>query len=251
MKEHYLPSGIWTHPESIDYSETQKLTLYITYYLTPPLSLLGSLCFVYAVWKGKLLSGRCMTRYHRMPRPTCVRLLLGFSIMDSIKSFGGLMFGPWSVPLGTPFVYRPAGTIQTCAASGFFFNLYAGLWIYSGCLAIYHALIIRLEWKEEYLAKRLEPFFHLFAWIYPLVVSILSLRLRCFNPVGGLPGFCWISSVPTACTRLGLNCYRGEKYLIFSLLVASGSIVLSFLVISISFFFVYRKVRMTEKKMAE
>ena len=252
MVEHYPPYNIWNAPDTIDYTETQKKTLFFIYYVSQPFSLLGSLSLIYVVWKGKLLDKhRPSGRTNRLPRPTSVRLLLGYSVMDVIESSGKLVFGPWSVPKGTPFVYKALGTIQTCEASGFFFNFYTGLWIYSGSLALYYALVIRFGWKEEYVAKRLEPFLHLLAWIYPLVISTFALSFGYFNPISGLPGFCWISDTPSECSLTGQKCYRGQHYVIFATCVASGAITLSFLVILVSFFFVYLKVRATEKKMAE
>ena len=249
--DRYPPSSIWDKPNIIDYSETQKLILYILYYVTPPLSLVGSLCIIYVVWKGRFLIRNRSNLVHHGPRPMCVRLLLGYSLMDVIASTGCLIFGPWSTPKGTPFVYAAVGTLQTCEANGFFFNTYTGLCIYSGCLALYYALTIRLEWKEEYVTKKFEPLFHIFAWTFPLLTSAVAVSLGYFNPEGGLPGFCWITDMPPDCSKVGSPCYRGPHAFLFSVIISCGSVILSFFVSLISFGLVYFKVRATEKKLAE
>jgi disulfide bond formation protein DsbB len=227
-----------------EYSQSQKRTLNALYYVTPPFSLLGSLTIAYVVVKGKLISN------HNF-KPTFVRLLLGFSLVDIVHSLGYLILGPWAVPKGTPWVYNASGTVATCDAKAFFLHMSQGLWIYSTSLAIYHALKVRFEYRDAYITHRIEPWFHALAWFIPIFTGILLIPFGLMNPIASVPGYCTMSELPTGCDLTDdYDCERGENWFAAGIVLSVALSGICLLIISVSFVLIYLKVRGTEKRMA-
>ena len=228
-----------------EYTASEVWTLNLLYYVTPPLSLMGSVVIVYVVKHGRLVAN------HRF-KPSFVRLLTGFSMVDIVHSIGYLALGPWAVPEGTPWVHEARGNLHTCNAKGFFLHMMQGLWIYSAGLAVYHALKVRFECKDACTTKYVEPAIHVFAWMTPVCTGIILIPLGLINPVASIPGYCWISELPTGCdVNDQVECVRGEGWF-WAAVALSGALSGACLVaIAISVVLIYWRVRTTEARIAQ
>ena len=136
------------------YSTQEKRILESLYYVTPPLSLLGSALLLYA-----LVAGQRAVLRNRVS-PTYVQLLGGFAVMDVMQSVVWLVLGPWAMPQGTPYGVSARGSQALCNVKGFFFSLtLLGLPTYSTCLAIFYVLTVKYEVKDERMVKYYQPIF--------------------------------------------------------------------------------------------
>ena len=226
------------------YTATQVRVLSWIYYVTPPISMLGSTTILYAIYYGRLVARNAFKK-------TFLRLTVGFCVLDLIQSAGILAFGPWAMPVGTPYVMNASGNIATCNLNGFFTHLAWGLWIYSACLACYHTMTVRFQWQDDFLERFIEPIFHGLAWLFPLTTGTTFMLLGLMNPIPGVPGSCAFSNLPAHCQvapyGMDVECYRGENSWQASLAV--GCVMMfCMLVIPISFILLYRRVREIEKK---
>ena len=228
------------------YSEVQLRTMAYVYYVTPPIALAASSLLIYAVFRSD-------DRRKRMLEPSYVRLIVGYSIMVVIQSIGSLLFGPWPVPKDTPYVYHAAGNTATCDVNGFFTNLQGGLVIYFACIIVYHALVVVVleqNKNEEFISKRIEPFFHGISWLLPFGSSIHWIVMGYMNPIAGVPGFCYSADLPPDCTwNDDVDCIRGEGYWKYNVIASLIGLFL-FFVILVSLALIYWKVRKTEQRLA-
>ena len=229
----------------LSYSISEIKAFSYLYYLTPPISLVGSCLLLYAVREGRKDS----LRHLKTP---FLRLLCGFAILDVIQSAGSLAFGPWSVPKDTPYVWNASGTIATCNANGFITNLLLGLVLYSACHASYSALTIYFQWRDEFIGRFIEPFFHVIVWGTTVTSGLLMVFQGMMNPVPSNIGTCWSSDYPPDCTyKPDVECLRGagKNHTTQAFVLIGGAVVGSFIVIIISFWLIHSKVRQQEEKM--
>jgi len=110
------------------------------------------------------------------------------SISDMV---GSLMcfLSTWPIPKGE--AYLAAGTVQTCAAQGFF-NQSAALCTisYNISLAVYYLLVVVKGWKEKRVEK-VEKYMHAIPIVAGLGTGFTGLGLKLFNGAGWI---CWIAS---------------------------------------------------------
>jgi hypothetical protein len=175
------------------------------------------------------------------------RILVGMSVCDILSSLA-LFMTSWPVPEEIPMAVWNVGTKQTCAAQGFFMQLSIGTVLYNACLALYYLLVIRYGWKDEYIAKRVEPWMHFIALAFTLCTGAAGLALDLFNP---MVYTCTITPYPPFCTQSyenkgPTNCIRGDNahiYLVaFRFLPACCVMVW----LAVSLFLVYWKIRTIE-----
>jgi len=222
------------------YSQTQLLVLAILPYVTAPLSLLGSITIVYVI-----LSTRRQTEMGPYNR-----LMLGLCTMDILNALGLIIFGSWAVPKTSDLAYGASGNATTCTVSGFFPQFAVGNIMYTACLTIYYMLSIRLEKKDDWIARRVEPIFHVVSILWTLGTGIAGAALKFFNPLDVLSGWCWFADYPENCSSLDdVPCLRGENYKSMSRIVATGTGLLCFIVILGNMVTIVLKVRATEKRM--
>jgi hypothetical protein len=179
------------------------------------------------------------------------RLLSGMSVCDILSSSAWFLTS-WPVPKDMPFAaVWNVGTTQTCTAQGFFLQLGIGTVLYSACLALYYLLVIRHGWKNEYIAKRVEPWMHFVAIGYALSTGVASLALEIFNPVG-FGYICAISAFPSFCTQSYENngptdCIRGDNARIYHVILTLGPACCVVVWLAVSMCLVYWKIRTTER----
>jgi hypothetical protein len=178
------------------------------------------------------------------------RLLCGMSVCDILSS-SACFLTSWPVPKDTPFAVWNVGTTQTCTAQGFFNHLAIGTVLYSACLALYYLLVIRHGWKNEYIAKRVEPWMHFVAIGFALSTGIASLALKIFNPIG-FGYFCGIATFPPFCTQSYENkgptdCTRGDNARIYHGILTLGPACCVVVWLAVSMWLVYWKIRTTER----
>jgi hypothetical protein len=177
------------------------------------------------------------------------RILAGMSACDILSS-SALFLTSWPVPEDLPFGLWNVGNKQTCSAQGFFIHLGIGTVIYNACLALYYLLVIRHGWKNEYIAKRVEPWMHFVAVGFALSTGVASLKLNIFNPIG-FGYVCTISAYPRFCTQSfenkgPTNCIRGDNAPVYMVFFWLGPACCVILFLAVSLFLVYWKIRTIE-----
>lgn len=220
-------------PPSI-YSAHQTDILLTLYYLTPPLSLLGSCTIMYVILRPK----RSLERVNR----TFVRLMLGYAVMDAVQTVLWLALGPWALPAENPYVPHATGSIATCNVKGFFMNLVFGLMLYSASLASYHCMKVVFEWPDFFITQGFEPAFHFLAWGWPIIMALPSIWYDNINPYGLLPGTCWFT---------GMDGVRGDEDKGFAVAFEFGfrTFVVSFAVTVLAFGMLWWKARQIEARL--
>ena len=188
------------------------------------LSVLASLTILVIIWNDRKIKLKRV--YHR--------LLGAMSIMDVMVSFNQAL-SSLVVPRGTPGVYNALGTVGTCAASGFVNQFNASLVAYGAFLAVYFILIIVFRMKESFIARRIEPFVHLFAYGYPFILGVTGLVRGYFKPLNISVGWCNING-------------DADGIELFQLLAILAVALPSAIVLIISMVIVYVKVRMLERR---
>jgi hypothetical protein len=180
------------------YTRTQSIVLEYVVYFTAPFSVLGSILIIWVIlYEGKKVLHK--SPYHR--------ILLGLSVLDFFNSMGVLVLGHWTVPEEVSDVIPNArGSFTTCNISGFFLNLLFGTLFYSATLALYFVAIIRFEKKEAWFARSIEPFGHFLAIVYPITSGCVAVLYDFMNPLGILPGWCWIGDYPSTFCRCFFRC---------------------------------------------
>jgi hypothetical protein len=175
------------------------------------------------------------------------RLLAGMSVCDILSSSAWFLTS-WPVPADFPFTIWNVGNERTCSAEGFFVHLAIGTVIYNACLALYYLLVIRYEWKNDYIAKRVEPWMHFIAVGFALSTGVAGLALDLFNPVGY---GCGMTAYPRFCTQSyenkgPTNCIRGDNARIYLVAFRLGPIFYIIVWLAVSMFLVYWKIRTIE-----
>jgi len=152
------------------YSEQQQKVLFALPMLSGTLSILGSstvICILLRDGRRKL-----KRVYHR--------LLLVYSGIDCVVSFNYAL-SSLVVPVGTPNTFGALGNWKSCQASGFLLQFAQSLGLYSAFLCVYYLMILRYKVREETIAKRIEPFVHVFGLLSPLLFGILMVvQVRSF-----------------------------------------------------------------------
>jgi hypothetical protein len=176
------------------------------------------------------------------------RLLAGMSVCDILSS-SALFLTSWPIPEDMPKAVWNVGNQQTCSAQGFFIQLSIGTVIYNACLALYYLLVVRYGWKNEYLAKRVEPWMHFVATAFALITSVAALALDLFNPAGYT---CAIRAFPPFCTQSYENkgpttCIRGDNARVYLVAFWLGPACCVVVWLAVSMFLVYSKIRSTER----
>ena len=210
--------------ETLIYTLNQQKVLSIIPHVSGTLSVLASLTILVIIWNDRKIKLKRV--YHR--------LLGAMSIMDVMVSFNQAL-SSLVVPRGTPGVYNALGTVGTCAASGFVNQFNASLVAYGAFLAVYFILIIVFRMKESFIARRIEPFVHLFAYGYPFILGVTGLVRGYFKPLNISVGWCNING-------------NADGIELFQLLAILAVALPSAIVLIISMVIVYVKVRMLERR---
>jgi len=222
-------------PDFSSVTELSTRQIKAVFYLQPcmaVLSIIGNALILQSIWRRRLYDS------------VYGRLMLGVSVSNCI-TVTTLALEPLAVPaehlLGP---YGARGNQQTCTAAGFclLFGLSSNIF-YLASLMLHFVLTICYKFREEWIKKRLEPFFHILALSISLGFSLTGLILELFNPLGVVPGICFIQDLPQGCTEMDfVECQRGESadQFMWRFVLGPGLILYAFL--NVCLVLVYRKV---------
>jgi hypothetical protein len=118
--------------------------------------------------------------------------LAGMSICDILSSSAWFL-SSWPIPKDIPDGLWNVGNQMTCTAQGFFIQFAVGTVCYNACLALYYLLVIRHGWKNDDIAKCVEPWMHFAAAGFAISTAVAGLALDIFNP---LKNVCSITAYP-------------------------------------------------------
>lgn len=124
--------------------------------------------------------------------------------------------------------------------------------------------MVRYERSDEYIRKKIEPYYHVISILIPLMVSITTLAKKAFNPAPN-DGICWgFQYNPPHCENLDLStgevpeddmytieCGRGPDAALLSLIFGLPMLLASPIVIVVTMTMTYRAVLRNEKKLSK
>jgi hypothetical protein len=165
-------------------SDAQLMALALGPKFTAVASVVGSSLIIHDVIQiKKNRSDELSTRH---------RLLAGMSICDILSSSAWFL-SSWPIPKDIPDGLWNVGNQMTCTAQGFFIQFAVGTVCYNACLALYYLLVIRHGWKNDDIAKCVEPWMHFAAAGFAISTAVAGLALDIFNPFGNV---CTITAYP-------------------------------------------------------
>jgi hypothetical protein len=169
------------------------------------------------------------------------------SAIDVISSLW-LFIGTWAVPPIRDAIPGASGTIQTCRAQGFFFQLGLAVPLYNASLALYYLLVVKFGWKEKkitqsFVGKALlvVPFlFGLGTAVAGLLLDLYQFQISVVS--------CWISALSLMCEVNG-HCDYNENANTLFLPFATVPLLICFLIIAGSMTMIVHKLRCNERRM--
>jgi hypothetical protein len=219
------------------YTETQQKVLYALPIIPGILSMIGSSLILYVILSD---AKRKLQRvYHRV--------LMAYSTIDVMVSLQYVL-SSLVVPKGTPGTYGAIGNWYTCQASAFFLQFGFSLGLYLAFICLYYLLMVKYRVRGENIAKKIEVYVHMFAFLVPLLQGVLMVVLDMYNPGNIATGLCFINCYPANCLREDdVQCERGENYIIW-ILVAYPQLFVNFVAVLITSVLTYQTVNETKKR---
>ena len=153
-------------------SENQKKLVAVLPIPSAILSLIGSAIIVYMGLQSRWNTSKKWTPYNRL-----VTAMSFFDIITSIT----LGLAPFLYPKETSDKAWVIGNDTTCSAVGFFQQLLYAVILYYGSLSLYFVLTARFGFSNRLVARRIEPFMHIFCFGYPLVTAFIGLFLSAYS----------------------------------------------------------------------
>ena len=130
--------------------------------------------------------------------PTYLRLMFCMSCFDVLYSVN-LILQPVLVDQHGRYSHLAVvGNQATCSALGAFHQLGFGGISYYVMLSFYYLFTVRLGKSQDWVAKRAEPFMHIFALGFPVITSVTGLIVDCFSYLDLYVG-CWVANYPKGC----------------------------------------------------
>jgi type III secretory pathway component EscS len=178
--------------------------------VTGPISFIASMMMVIHI----LRSHECLSStYHR--------LIFGLSAADIISSFGVALSSTMKPKEMSYLVPFASGNIATCTAQGFLVYFAVAVSMAYNCsVCFYYLAIISYNKNDDYIRRKLEPWFHGISILFPLVLSVIFLATNSFNGPDG--GVCFPQPYyPPHCVGFGagdtpeeysIPCGRGGPY---------------------------------------
>lgn len=162
------------------------------------LSLMGSSSILYIIFRDDKKSHK-KEPYHR--------IMSGLSAMDWIVSFN-ILLQPFAAPPTTGWPLA-MGNQTTCNFVGFFVMFWSGAAFYSAFLSIYFVATVRGQSK---IIAKWEPYGHVLAVLFPLLISLLSMATGNINP-NNVYAICTNGPYPEHCTfHAETPCERGDRW---------------------------------------
>lgn len=217
-------------------TEGQSKALVLIPKFSAPLSILGSSCILYQIYKDK----------KSWSKPG-QRLLFAMSLNDVVSSFW-LFLSTWPVPEESGR-WMASGNMATCRAQGFFGQINIISPIYNGMIAIVYLLKIRYSYTDEKICQSVEPIMHIVAILFALGTASTILALDMFHDSGL---WCWINATPPGCKQTYqfgyTTCDAGDGAGIFRWAFFYVPIWSVAIVAIVSMAMIYRHVRQLERR---
>ncbi len=171
------------------------------------------------------------------------RIMIGLSVTDIIISINYFL-GTWLIPSGTVGdfgpIYGAFGTDATCKISGFFTQYAVASTMYNASLATYFLLTIHYN-KHERDLEKVERWFHIIPTSFAIFTSVFALIFDMYQSVEWL---CWIRPDPVVTPVQ-------QVFKLIQWLFLFAPIWICLFYQSGVMFFLFRKIRMFEKKMQQ
>jgi len=182
-----------------------------------------------------------------LPTTTVNRLLLGMSCCDLIVSFTFFLTS-WPIPVENTSIYGASGNQATCIAQGFFSQFSLAVVLYNASLSVYYLVKIRYQWRDRFIAHRVEPWLHGGALLGGLGTSVAGVALDLYNNDSWE---CWIAPLPQDCRETwqygSSNCLRGDNASLYRWVFYYGPLWCAMLLVTVAMLAVYRSVLKAEK----
>ena len=227
----------------------------ISYVATGSVSFLASACLTFHI----LRSHDCLsTTYHR--------LVFGLSVADMVSSFAMALSSTMVPKELNYYIPYAQGSTATCTTQGFL--VATGFTVatsYNCCICFYYLSIIKYNKKDEYIQKKLEPWFHGVSILFPLAMGSVALGMKGYNTIHNAGPICFLNpNNPPHCIgrdsgvtpdhehfSISIPCGRGDGLvnLIALHILRLFSLAFSAIIIVGTMFLMYRKVAKIEKKL--
>ena len=203
-------------------------------------------------------------RSHKGLSSTYHRLVFGLCVADLMSSFA-FAFNSTAAPIDIQYEEPSArGNMGTCSASGLFYTV--GILVapfYNCMICVYYLSIITFNKKDEYIKRKLEPWFHGMPIILAIGIGITGLVTKSFNSNGSTIACFPTSYHPPHCegVKIGIipegftiPCGRGDTDSggMFQSILSKSFFLSPFITLAIivgTMATMYRTVRKIERKM--
>jgi len=203
--------------------------------ITTPLSLLGSSAILYVI-----------SRSNDKLSTTLNRLLVGLCVGDIIFSFS-MLITKFIVKLEDRGSGPVPGTTNWAACKTQGFLLYAGGHMsicYNCALCVYYVCVIKLNYSDTKIKKKVEPFLHACPYMFLIISMIVTVATKSINPERG---YCYISEYRPKDCESG-DCYRGSFVWVLRIVTIVNMIV-AFVAITGMMTVIYLQVSRQERRM--
>jgi hypothetical protein len=223
-------------------------TLHSTMRVTSSISVLAASAIIWKIFHS-----------HRGLSTTYHRLLFGLSVAIIVEAICQIFAGTPIPQEMNYFVPSARGDLRTCEIQGFFFAVGFGMtWMYNNCICLFYLAIIRFNKTDEFIAKKVEIWFHIFTFLIPLCLTTTAFSMNIIN--AGQVQCTFIPNSPPHChgfekgaTPFGttIPCGRGDGvgYVIFNWVINSSLLGFTPSVVATSMTLMYRHVLAIEEKM--
>ena len=133
-------------------------------------------------------------RSHKGLSSTYHRLVFGLCVGDLMFSFA-FAFSSTPVPKEMQYLIPIArGNVRSCAAQGFFLTVGIVIASFYNCvICLYYLSIITYNKKDDYIKRKLEPWFHGVPIVSAIVIGITGVIVKQYNN-DGIGGLCYTRS---------------------------------------------------------
>jgi len=233
-----------------DYEDFRNGTSKITSILKSMISIISIIASSTLIWM--------IMRSHKGISTTQHRILLGLCISDIFFSLSSSDFNLMSPRDNSYQVWNARGNVTTYNIQGYLriLGMCSGL-LYNCSLNLYYLAVVKFEKSDKYIREKLEPFFHGVPISWGLITSSILVAKKnindnkfssCYFPVYN-PPHC--EGYDDGVIRDGFEIPCGRGYDGFVLFSYSSFFISTFIppiIISISFWMIYKAVLNLEKK---
>ena len=133
--------------------------------------------------------------------------------------------------------YGIRGNTASCNAQAFFVQLGVTLPIYTSMLCMFYLCALRFNMEELTFSRKIEPFAHVFSFIFPLSSAIFGASSGNFNDAGQI---CWFAPYPSDCVYDNeIECTRGQHYHTYRLIFSIIPTAIAFIIVTVSMLLIF------------